>query len=393
MQSIFVRKKSAATIDGGISVTVLWTCTFTSLCANNTQIERQTHESGSTHALRVKPPPRRARGPSGHYIFTKVTHSRRSHSGNHTSSATLFFRGLLHSVSSVRLTHSAFFTCTFREEPVSRALIMRFIAFILLLLYGSSLFSSGSLSLYWLSHFTLTFMLVVCGFLFSSLFSSSSLHTFYRLLLHKLTKPWNKEISRKPKDKKCVLPSFFTNCSSSSICEKSPVNEWGERRERMSSKQAAVGGYWVENFFIVKWFFLWLLFLLVFFFNSPSVLSSAMLIRSSLRKMGRKRKFDQDGWFFRFSFCVEKRLRIFRRFSHKVLTVLLFDRVSREKIFANVNCRFFLAFFCGKKGFYGTQIKKKYKTARLIRVYYQRNVVARGWEIALGKNASIIRVK
>lgn len=47
---------------------------------------------------------------------------------------------------------------------------MRFIAFILLLLYGSSLFSSGSLSLYWLSHFTLTFMLVVCGFLFSSLF-------------------------------------------------------------------------------------------------------------------------------------------------------------------------------------------------------------------------------
>lgn len=269
---------------------------------------------------------------------------------------------------------------------------MRFIAFILLLLYGSSLFSSGSLSLYWLSHFTLTFMLVVCGFLFSSLFLPSSLHTFYRLLLHKLTEPWNKEISRKPKDKKCVLPSFFTNCSSSSICEKSPANE-GEKegREcRQSRRRWVVIGWKISS----SWsdFSFDYYFCLFFFFNSPSVLSSAMLIRSSLWNMGRKRKFDQDGWFFRFSFCVEKRLRIFRRFSHKVLTVLLFDRVSREKIFANVNCRF-LAFFCGKKGFYGTQIKKKYKTARLIRVYYQRNVVARGWEIALGKNASIIRVK
>lgn len=221
---------------------------YFTLCKQHTTRETDTRVGKYTRA-RVKPPPRRARSPSGHYIFTKVTHSRRSHSGNHTSSATLFFRGLLHSVSSVRLTHSAFFTCTFWEEPVSRALIMRFIAFILLLLYGSSLFSSGSLSLYWLSHFTLTFMLVVCGFLFSSLFSSSSLHTFYRLLLHKLTEPWNKEISRKPKDKKCVLPSFFTNCSSSSICEKSPANE-GEkegRKCRQSRRRWVVIGWKISS--------------------------------------------------------------------------------------------------------------------------------------------------
>lgn len=193
---------------------------------------------------------------------------------------------------------------------------MRFISF--RSSYGSSLFSSGSLLRFVTveSQCTLAFMLVVCCFLFSFFFCIIILTARIPTTVAQTHENVKQRNFTKSKRYENVLPSFFTNCSSSSICEKSPAKEGRKKGENFV--KAGGGWFWVEIFFVGRKFSTLIIALgSGFLFNLPSVLSSAMLIRSSLWKMGEKKEYsiskDDSEFFF-----VETRMRIFRRFSHEV---------------------------------------------------------------------------